>query len=265
VVAIVSGVTDFREAEALLDACLPGRWSRLEWGMGSAENRSRFHQLQVRTGFTHLPMFIGREGLIGGLLELRQFLRAQSSRSEGSEKLSDADGFGATRARAMSEATEDESNFAATAARTPGRSVDTRLYTLGFAGLIPFVFLGVLAWLPLPEWRVMALQGLAAYAAVILSFLGAVHWGLYLRSAHHRVLALPAPYWAVTPSILAWIALLLPLQFGLPLLTVLFPVVLAVDWVTLARSPMPPGYLKLRGYLTLIAVLSLLSGSMLAV
>lgn len=268
VVAIVSGVTDFREAQALLEDRLPGRWQRLEWGMGSAENRSRFHQLQTHTGFQHLPMFIGREGLIGGLLELRQFLSRQTNRPDDPEPSRTARQPQSAAAEAVSRIFERELPSPATVAGPSGKSgksVDFLLYKLGFAGLIPFVFLGLFAWLPPAEWRVMALQGLAAYAAVILSFLGAVHWGLYLRSAQHQVLALPAPYWAVTPSILAWIALLLPLQLGLPLLTALFPIVLVVDRVALARSSMPPGYLKLRGYLTLIAVISLVSGSILAV
>ena len=70
-VAITSGVTDFREAEAFLETHAPGQWMRLEWSMGSADNRARFHALQVDSGFAYLPLFIGREGVIGGLPELR--------------------------------------------------------------------------------------------------------------------------------------------------------------------------------------------------
>lgn len=78
-VAITSAVTDFREAETFLEAHVPGQWMRLEWSMGSAENRARFHALQVDSGFAYLPLFIGREGVIGGLPELRaRFSGAQA-------------------------------------------------------------------------------------------------------------------------------------------------------------------------------------------
>ena len=221
--------------------------------MGSAENRSRFHQLQIQTGFPHLPMFIGRQGLIGGQLELRQMLAERAGVAGAVEQSLDARKGDVLEVK-PGQQPEPE----------PGRVVDLLLYRLGFAGLIPFVFLGLAAWLPLMEWRGYALYALAAYAAVILSFLGAVHWGLYLRSSQHRVLALPAPYWAVVPSILAWIALLLPLPYGLLLLTLSFPLVLAIDVLALPRGQMPGGYIALRGYLTLIAVISLVSGLILA-
>jgi hypothetical protein len=76
VVAITSGLSDLREAEELLEQRLPGRWQRVEWGMGSAANRAHFHEVQEISGFQMLPMFIGRAGVIGGLPELRRYLEA---------------------------------------------------------------------------------------------------------------------------------------------------------------------------------------------
>ena len=52
------------------------------------------------------------------------------------------------------------------------------IQTLGYGGLIPFVGLAALLWLvdrPLQPW---VGAGLAAYAALIVSFLGGVHWGI---------------------------------------------------------------------------------------
>jgi len=49
---------------------------------------------------------------------------------------------------------------------------------LGYAGLFPFFAAAAAALLGPPPWRGAALSALAAYGAVILSFLGAVHWGL---------------------------------------------------------------------------------------
>lgn len=230
VVAITSGITDLREAEALLQQRLPGRWQRIEWGMGSAANRGRFHELQEASGFHMLPMFIGRDGVIGGLTELRGFLQTQGK--GGSSQVS----------------------------TPPGNAPAPLLHLLGYAGLIPFVFFGVAAWFGSTHWQAFSLHALGVYGAVILSFLGAVHWGLFLFDRSHRVLGRPAPIWAVIPSVAAWGALLLPAAFGLTVLMLLFPLVLWVDRNSLRRFPLPPGYIHLRGYLTLGGTLSLLSG-----
>ena len=49
-------------------------------------------------------------------------------------------------------------------------------------GLLPFLATALLSWIAAEDWRGVALYALAAYGAVILSFLGAVHWGLALRA-----------------------------------------------------------------------------------
>lgn len=56
---------------------------------------------------------------------------------------------------------------------------------LGYGGLLPFLALTVLlllgeGWLPAGMMHSHLAFGLAAYAAVIASFLGAVHWGVVL-------------------------------------------------------------------------------------
>ena len=230
VVAITSGITDLREAEALLEQRLPGRWQRIEWGMGSAANRGRFHDLQEASGFHMLPMFIGRDGVIGGLTELRGFLQTQG---EGG---------------------------ASQPASAPGNAPAPLLHLLGYAGLIPFIFFGVTAWFGSTHWQAFSLHALGVYGAVILSFLGAVHWGLFLLDRSHRVLGQPAPIWAVIPSVAAWAALLLPTVPGLTVLLLLFALVLWIDRDSLRRFRLPPGYIQLRGYLTLGGTVSLLSG-----
>lgn len=230
VVAITSGITDLREAEALLEQRLPGRWQRIEWGMGSAANRGRFHDLQEASGFHMLPMFIGRDGVIGGLTELRGFLQIQG---EGG---------------------------ASQPASAPGNAPAPLLHLLGYAGLIPFIFFGVATWFGSTHWQAFSLHALGVYGAVILSFLGAVHWGLFLLDRSHRVLGQPAPIWAVIPSVAAWAALLLPTVPGLTVLLLLFALVLWVDRDSLRRFRLPPGYIQLRGYLTLGGTVSLLSG-----
>ena len=53
---------------------------------------------------------------------------------------------------------------------------------------------------------------LSAYAAVIVSFLGGIHWGLGMRASA------PAPSlftWGVVPSLIAWVAVVMPPYAGL--------------------------------------------------
>jgi hypothetical protein len=104
----------------------------------------------------------------------------------------------------------------------------TLLRQLGYAGLVPFVAGAVLVWgLAEPAAvRVLSAQALAAYAALIASFLGGVHWGAAMRQAA------PPPTWlawGVTPSLLAWPALLLPPGPGLALLAALLVLCWLVD------------------------------------
>jgi hypothetical protein len=54
--------------------------------------------------------------------------------------------------------------------------------------------------------------GLSAYAAVIVSFLGGIHWGIGFRDP-----AAPTALfvWGVVPSLVAWLAELMPAGSGL--------------------------------------------------
>jgi hypothetical protein len=114
----------------------------------------------------------------------------------------------------------------------------TQVLQLGYAGLLPFVAGALLVWLLREPAGAQAAEGqavmahslvaqaLAAYAAVIASFLGGIHWGLALRE--------PAPplawlAWGVTPSLLAWVAVLLPPGPGLVLLALLLLACYGVD------------------------------------
>ena len=79
---------------------------------------------------------------------------------------------------------------------------------LGYGGLIPFV---VLALAPLIEarWTVLAGHALTVYTVAVLSFIGAMAWGVALvcpnlTSAHRRGLLI----WGVAPSLLASLAAL---------------------------------------------------------
>ena len=78
---------------------------------------------------------------------------------------------------------------------------------LGYAGLIPFVFLALCLWLVGPELHPYVALSMQGYGAVIVSFLGGIHWGVGFRNAlitpalavpaetRRRTELFTAPYW----------------------------------------------------------------------
>jgi hypothetical protein len=104
--------------------------------------------------------------------------------------------------------------------------VDTARW-LGNLGLLPFVGGALLVWVGMAsELHVFATAAMSAYAALIVSFLGGVHWGFGFRQS-----APPASLfvWGVVPSLVAWVAVLMPPHAGLVLHGVMLVVCYLVD------------------------------------
>jgi len=98
---------------------------------------------------------------------------------------------------------------------------------LGHLGLLPFVLGALLVWLGLdPELHLFVTQALSAYAALIVSFLGGIHWGLAMR---HSAPPASLLLWGVVPPLLAWMAVLMQPSAGLVLQGLLLGVCYAVD------------------------------------
>jgi hypothetical protein len=131
-------------------------------------------------------------------------------------------------------------------------------FWLGTAGLVPFVVL-TSALYALPDGNTpMVLVWLTAYAAVILSFVGAIHWGVamvheQMPEAERGVFMA----WSVVPALAGWVALLLPAKTGLLLLGATFAVHYAADRQFAQRFALPRWYLRLRGGLTAVVILCL--------
>lgn len=124
---------------------------------------------------------------------------------------------------------------------------------LGYAGLVPFAALALAQWLVAPEHRYAIVWALTAYGATIASFVGALHWGLVMRESASQNLA--SMGWGVLPSLLAWVALLLPGAWGLWVLAALLWVCFAVDRKTYPGLGVA-GWLPMRLHLTVVASIS---------
>ena len=133
---------------------------------------------------------------------------------------------------------------------------------LGTLGLLPFV-LGALTlwWLALAtDLHQFVALALSAYAAVILSFLGGIHWGLALR---HSAPPASLLIWGVVPSLVAWPAVLWAAPGAAVLLVAGFVAHYARDRRLVAQTgaALPAWYLPLRTRLTLVASVCLLAGA----
>lgn len=132
----------------------------------------------------------------------------------------------------------------------------SRFAVLGYGGLLPFIGLTLLV-LCYAQYRSLWSAMLVSYGAVILSFIGALHWGFAMALqgmlAEHRRARL---VWSVIPALVGWVSTLVAVPLGCLMLTAGFIVHLWQDQ-KLAQA-LPRWYLPMRGYLTLVVSLCLL-------
>lgn len=128
---------------------------------------------------------------------------------------------------------------------------------LGYLGLLPFMFGALLVWLVREDAHPYVTAALSAYAAVVISFLGGIHWGLGFRQS----IPSPQPFvWGVVPSLIAWIAVVMPPYAGL----VVHGVMLIACYLVDRRSYPALGasaWLTLRFRLSGVAALSCFLGA----
>jgi len=145
------------------------------------------------------------------------------------------------------------------------RSLPTIATLLGIAGLIPFVACSFGALSLAGEDAARALLALIAYAAVILAFLGGVHWGFGLDASGTAPANVQRDRFGlgVVPSLVGWAALLLAF-FGLPrtglaLLAAGFIGITVLEARASRAGWMPKGYMGLRWVLSAIVIVLLVS------
>jgi len=128
--------------------------------------------------------------------------------------------------------------------------LNTTAEIVSYAGVVPFVLclLGV-ALLPNYALRELAQRIAISYGAVVLAFVGAVHWGLAL--AGHIAWRPARIGGSILPAVIGAIGTVIGGQRGLALLVVGF----GVFWLYEHRSvgaELPAAYLSLRRNLSLV-------------
>ena len=128
---------------------------------------------------------------------------------------------------------------------------------LGLGGLIPFTACAAAVWTNIGWVQSEALSLQLGYAAVIVTFLGGVHWGRML--AKDAVVEWPLMIWSVTPSLIAWIALRMHPGPALLLLIGAFALAYLIDRRSSRTGRFPEWYGNLRKVLTLGAMAALVA------
>ena len=126
---------------------------------------------------------------------------------------------------------------------------------LGYAGLLPFVLLLLISAFSTGHFAQQAAESMLFYAAMILTFLGAVHWG-YVLAADNCAAEKKRLYWAVTPSLIGWVALMLPAQLAIVLLMLAFALCWWIDTKLYVEDGLA-WYMNMRTHLTVVVVASL--------
>jgi hypothetical protein len=129
---------------------------------------------------------------------------------------------------------------------------------LGYAGLAPAIVLAL--WLlGIPDdhaWRAQTIALLTGYAAVVLSYLGGIRWGIALTAPAEdaaNVFAL-----SVLPALGGWAALFIPPPYSFVLLAVAFAAHGAWDTLSAQQGSMPDWFARLRMQLTAGIVLTMI-------
>jgi hypothetical protein len=133
---------------------------------------------------------------------------------------------------------------------------------LGYLGLLPFIVSSLLVWVT--EYHHYAVQSLTIYAAVIVTFIGGVHWGLAMQafktSSNHDDQYIRKQFiFSVIPSLVAWLAVVVAQPYALLILAICFVSFWYLE-KTMFSEAVENWYTTLRNHLTLNATLFIVIG-----
>jgi hypothetical protein len=136
-------------------------------------------------------------------------------------------------------------------------STDPIALRLGYLALLPFLIGAALVWIVREQVHPYVTAALSAYAAVVVAFIGGIHWGFGFREEN----AAPRLFvWGVVPALVAWVAVVMQPYAGLVVHGVMLLVCYLVD-----RKVYPAHgaarWLTLRFRLSVVASLSCFVGA----
>jgi hypothetical protein len=147
------------------------------------------------------------------------------------------------------------------AAKSDASNVPSAAAWLGGFGIIPFVVLSIAETFASDALKARLSFALLAYGAIILSFLGGVHWGLAIAVPQNDNTLWRRITLSILPSLVAWLALVTPSSIGFLILAGAFVAMLLVDIHASRVQEAPAWYPKLRWPLSCGAVATLLLGT----
>ena len=128
---------------------------------------------------------------------------------------------------------------------------------LGVAGIIPFALFGIGAVGASPESSLTATRALVGYGAVVLAFLGGVHWGFTLGEEDARAERARLSL-GVVPSLVGWSAMFCSIVarpvLSLAILIAGFVGTVVVESRAQKRDFMPGGYMAMRWIISVVVI-----------
>ena len=136
---------------------------------------------------------------------------------------------------------------------------NTPLFPLffGIGGAVPFIFLSLGIWTFTYELKLIALYNLINYSVLILSFIGAVHWGaaMVINDKGYKSYLL-----SIIPVLLSWFLIMgfiVNYMIIFIILIILYLFVFFIDIKAVREKKLPQWYLPMRKFITIIVLLSL--------
>ena len=127
----------------------------------------------------------------------------------------------------------------------------------GLGGTLPFIFMSIAIWTASYEVKLLALYNLINYSIVILSFVGAIHWGAAMirEDKNYKWYLI-----SITPTLLSWFLIMGFIANYLVIfmiLMILFLAMFFIDITAVRQNILPKWYISLRKIITIIVFLSL--------
>lgn len=128
-------------------------------------------------------------------------------------------------------------------------------WILSATGLLPFIGHALFAWVAPGSEAAGLMRSQAHYAAAILTFVGALHWGMVVAGGEAFAAGAGVRLvWSVIPALYAWVMTLYPPAVAVPGLFFGLLVALLVDLLLYRSQPGLRWFMQLRLVISLVAV-----------